>query len=183
MLRVPRCIGYIGSRNQDWEAIHCTPSWLKGPFSRWYRVLRWHFIKPALTFLSENVVHLKNASCSCHFGWTKGSLLNPLLPPTLEDRLGIFILVPWKTSARLAGILMRQSVFIWANWIVNSETKAIVLERVFTMRGTNFYNKTENVVVWAFLHRKHKNDIYNEKSYPFCGIFTLQRTEDGEYDW
>lgn len=50
------------------------------------------------------------------------------------------------------------------------------------MRGTNFYNKTENVVVWAFLHRKHKNDIYNEKSYPFCGIFTLQRTEDGEYD-
>lgn len=163
MLLVPRCIGYIGSRNQDWEAIHCTPSWLKGPFSRWYRVLWWRFIKPALTFLSENVVHLKNASCSCHFGWTKGSLLNPLLPPTLEDRLGIFILVPWKTSARLAGILMRQSVFIWANWIANSETKAIVLERVFTMRGTNFYNKTECGCVGFFAQKTQEWYIQWEK--------------------
>lgn len=52
------------------------------------------------------------------------------------------------------------SVFIWANWIANSETKAIILERASTVRGINFHNKIENVVVWAFfLSRRHKNDI------------------------
>lgn len=75
------------------------------------------------------------------------------LPSSLED------------LAVLASILLMQSILIWANWIANSETKAIVLERAFTMRGTNFYNKTENVVVWAFLNGKHQNDIYSQKSH------------------
>lgn len=66
MCFVHRCIGYMGSKNQDREAIHDAPSRLGGPFSRCYRALRWCFTKPALTFLPKKVVHFKNVSRSCH---------------------------------------------------------------------------------------------------------------------
>lgn len=74
----------------------------------------------------------------------------------------------------LAGIVLKQPLVIWTSWVANSKTKAIVLDKAFTRRGIHFYNKIENVVVWASLNRKHKNDIYSEKKpfYPLCGILT-----------
>lgn len=82
-----------------------------------------------------------------------------------------------------AGVGPMQSMLIWANWIANSETKAIGLDRAFTVRGIHFYNKTENVVVWAFLSTKHKRTNAMAKShFILCAIFTPKGTEDGKHD-
>lgn len=181
MLFVHRYIGYLGSTKQDWGAVHHTPSLLQGPFPTSqqscdcvsqsqldpFYLNRWFILK----MLHETVV------------WPNRRLIphTPSLAVRRIDSASLSCL--WKTAVVLAGIVPMQSMLTVANWIANSETKAIGLDRAFSMRGLHFYNKTECGCV-GFCEYESQEDICNSKNsfYPFCAIFTPEDTEDGKHD-
>lgn len=132
------------------------------------------------SILTQKGSSFKNASCSCRF--SEQRLTPQFLSLTVIRRIDSASLSSsQKTLAIPAGTLLMQSMFIWANWIANSETKAVILERAFNMIGINFYNRKCGGM--GFFEQKTQEwHTVRKAMLSFCGIFTPKGTEDGRYD-